>query len=433
MKSLHNKRISNKLVLFILLTSTLLLLMGCSEIFQKETGQNEQEENIEKPGSVNEPDNDNSADRNLNDPENEAENEPEQDSETFTDIRIAAAGDIMFHETQLDSAYNAKTNSYDFNSFFDDVKPFIESADLALVNLETTLGGAEIGYRGYPTFNSPDETIDAIKNAGFDVLTTANNHSLDTGSKGLKRTAKIIREKGLSSVGSYDKKPESRVLMQEVKGIKIAVLSYTESTNGLGDQYPAEELNAMLNLMDKDIIKEDIQEAKERDADLIITFMHWGEEYMESPNATQVEFAEMMAEEGVDIILGSHPHVIQKSEFLEVDDHKAFVIYSMGNFVSNQRRETLGDGKEGTEDGVIVNFDIRKNDQTGETIIQNVEYTPTWVYRNKEKGESQYTYRILPIENFLDSTDISKVFQDRMKKSLENTVSKMETTPVEES
>lgn len=430
MKLHLNMKGLNRLIFLLLFSSFLFLLTGCADLFQKENDQHGLEENIEEPSSEDEGHSDDTSKPHSNNTENE--NKPEPEAETFTDIRIAAAGDIMFHETQLNSAYQKESNSYDFNSVFEDVKPLIESADLALVNLETTLGGAEIGYRGYPTFNSPDETIDAIKNAGFDVLTTANNHSLDTGSQGLKRTVKIIREKELSSVGSYDEKPESRVLMKEVKGINIAILAYTESTNGLGDQYPAEELNAMLNLMDEDIIREDINEAKERQADLIITFMHWGEEYMENPNAKQLQFAEMMAKEGVDIILGSHPHVIQKSEFIEVDDHRAFVIYSMGNFVSNQRRETLGDGKEGTEDGIIVNFDIRKNDQTGETTVENVEYIPTWVYRNKEKGESRYTYRILPIENFLDSTDISKVFQERMKQSLEKTVSKMETTPTGE-
>ncbi len=369
----------------------------------------------------------------TNDLEREPDSESNQEQETYTDIRIAAAGDIMFHDTQLESAYDAESNSYNFESVFEDVKPIFSAADLALANFETTMAGSSRDYTGYPIFNSPDETIDAIKSAGVDVLTTANNHSLDTGSQGLKRTVEVIREKGLSSVGTYDVKPDSRVLMQDVEGIKVAILSYTESTNGLGDQYPAEELNAMINMMDKDIIMEDIQEAKELEADLIIAFMHWGIEYAEEPNDKQIEFAEMMAKEGVDIILGSHPHVIQRSEILTVDDHKTFVIYSMGNFVSNQRKETLGDDRELTEDGIIVNFDIRKNDQTKETTIENVEYVPTWVYRNQEDGKSTYTYRILPIEDFLNSTDISEAFKERMERSLESTVSKMETAPFEES
>lgn len=205
--------------------------------------------------------------------------------------------------------------------------------------------------------------------------------------------------------------------------------AYTESTNGLGSDYPEDELNAMLNLMRKDIISEDIQEAKDEDADIIIASMHWGIEYDDEPNETQIDFAQFMAEEGVDIILGSHPHVIQKSELIETDDQQTFVIYSMGNFISNQRQETLDD--ERTEDGIIVNIDIQKNDETGETNIKNIDYIPTWVYRNKEDGDTKYTYRILPIENFLDATDISKSFIERMEHSLETTISKMADIPFE--
>jgi poly-gamma-glutamate capsule biosynthesis protein CapA/YwtB (metallophosphatase superfamily) len=350
--------------------------------------------------------------------------------ETYTNIRIAAAGDIMFHSTQLTSAYDAATKTYDFKSVFEDVKPIISAADLAIANFETTTAGSsDHPYSGYPIFNSPDEVIDAIQYAGFDVLTTANNHSLDTGSKGLKRTVQTIQKKGLDTVGSYDKKPDSRVLMKDIKGIKIAILSYTESTNGLGSQYSADELHAMLNIMEKDRIVDDIREAKELGADLIITFMHWGKEYEENPTDTQMEFARLMATEGADIVLGSHPHVIQKSEYIELEGSKTFVIYSMGNFVSNQRKETLDSRNENTEDGIIVNFDIRKNNRNNVTTIENIEYVPTWVYRNKEAGQSKYTYRILPIELFIDNSDISKAFKQRMKRSLDATVTKMEPAP----
>lgn len=403
-------------ILWVILSVVVIALLVGAGFFIKDYIQNDQDKGVTDRPSSEQPT-----------PPSESDPEPEPEQDTFTNIRIAAAGDIMFHSTQLASAYDKKSKTYDFKTVFEDVKPIFTHADLALANYETTAAGPDKEYTGYPAFNSPDETFDAIKDAGIDVLTTANNHSLDTGSQGLKRTVEVIREKGLRSVGTYDTKPDSRVLMQEVKGIKIAILAYTESTNGLGDQYPADELHAMINLMHEDIIKEDIKEAKELDADLIITFMHWGIEYAEEPNATQVEFAEMMAKEGVDIILGSHPHVIQKSEVLEVDDHEAFVIYSMGNFVSNQRKETLNNDL--TEDGIIVNFDIEKNDQTGETTVKHVEYVPTWVYRHKEKGDSTYTYRILPIEEFLDGTDISKAFKERMKRSLEATVSKMKKEP----
>src|SRR5690625_4687375 len=342
--------------------------------------QDDQQKNSEPPATEFDNINDSNNDQNGNQIENNNNNDldnytnAEPDAESYSDIRIAAVGDIMFHDTLLESAFDDESLTYDVNTFFEDVQSILSDADIAMANFETTTSGSAREYTGYPIFNSPDETIDAVKNAGIDVLTHANNHSLDTGSDGLKRTAQMIREKGLSSAGSYVEKPDSRVLIEDVKGIKVAILAYTESTNGLGSEYPDEELNAMLNLMRKDIISEDIQEAKDEDADIIIASMHWGIEYDDDPNETQIDFAQFMAEEGVDIILGSHPHVIQKSELIETDDQQTFVIYSMGNFISNQRQETLDD--ERTEDGIIVNIDIQKNDETGETNIKNIDYVP---------------------------------------------------------
>src|SRR5690606_3003632 len=249
----------------------------------------------------------------------------------------------------------------------------------------------------------------------------------------LKRTVQVIREQGLDSVRTYHEKPNSRVLIKGVQGIKIAIVSDTESTNDLGAQSSKEELDSMLNMMQEENIIRDIREAQQLGADLIITYMHWGQEYMQEPNQTQVQLAQLMAEEGVDIILGSHPHVIQKSEFIQVNGKKTFVVYSMGNFISNQRVETLGSGYENTEDGVIVNIDIRKNDLTSETTIQNVEYVPTWVLRHKEQGQSKYSYRILPIEIFLLSEEISEEYKKRMERSYEATITKLEETPAEES
>src|SRR5699024_1766181 len=147
--------------------------------------------------------------------------------ESYTEIRLAAVGDIMFHDEQLRSAYHEETDSYDFQGMFTDVEPILSAADLTLANFETTMAGPERPYIGYPHFNSPDEVADAIQSAGVDVLTTVNNHSLDTRDAGLKRTVKVLREKGFATVGTYDEKPDSRVLIQEVKGIKFAILAYT--------------------------------------------------------------------------------------------------------------------------------------------------------------------------------------------------------------
>lgn len=404
-----------------------ILLIG-SSFFATNYFKNNAAENNEQLNENNNPVSENDFnDNNLQDGNlNENDKSRDEVEETFTDVRIAAAGDIMFHSPQLTSGKTA--DGWDFKPMFKDVKPILSAADMTIANFETTVSGIE-PYTGYPLFNSPDEVIDAIKDAGVDVLTTANNHSLDTRDTGLKRTVETIRSKGIDTVGTYSEQPESRVLMKDVKGINFAILAYTESTNGLGAQYPDDQLHGMINMMEKERIIADINEAKELNADFIITFMHWGDEYVRDPNDKQREFAQLMADEGVDLILGSHPHVIQDSEIITTADKQTYVIYSMGNFISNQRRETLGDNFSRTEDGIIINFDIRKNDQTKETTIQNVEYVPTWVYRHQEPGKSALTYRILPIENFLIGDEISDAYKARMERSFEATVSKMIENP----
>ena len=351
--------------------------------------------------------------------------------ELYTKIRISAVGDIMVHETQIKSAYDKNTGKYNFKSVFEDIRPFIIKSDLAIANLETTLAGHLFPYSGYPMFNAPDSIVDALAYAGFNIIITANNHSFDTRGEGLKRTVQIVREKGLNPIGTYDARPTSRVVIKDVKGIKIAILAYTEHTNGLGSQYNIDEYHGMINIINKENIISHIQEAKELEADLIIAYMHWGFEYLKEPNDFQTSYAQLMLNEGVNIILGSHPHIIQRAEFDEVDGTKAFVVYSLGNFISNQRKETLGSGYEPTEDGVIINIDIVKNEETGETYIEGVEYIPTWVYRNKYEGQSQYTYRIIPIKENLEDSNFSEEIIQRMKNSYDETVKRLKISVLE--
>lgn len=353
--------------------------------------------------------------------------EPNSDSieekENLETVLLTAVGDIMFHDDQLASAIK-DDHTYDFHSMFADVKPIFREADVTLANFETTLAGDSLEFVGYPRFNSPDEVADAIKDAGVDILTTANNHSLDTGDDGLKRTARVLQDKHFKTVGTYENKPDSRVLTHEVNGITFAILAYTESTNGLGDQYDTNYLNEMINLMTKENIERDIEKAKQMNVDFIITFMHWGEEYMTEPNDTQKEYAKFMADQGVDLILGSHPHVIQHTDTIVTDEKETFVAYSMGNFISNQRVETLGEDFARTEDGVILNFTIEKDIELDETTITDVDFIPTWVYKAYDAKEVPQ-YRVLPIDEFLNSGDISDAFKSRMERSYEETMSQM--------
>ncbi|MCC5889209.1 MAG: CapA family protein [Alkalibacterium sp.] len=265
----------------------------------------------------------------------------EEEEETFIDIRLSAVGDVMGHGSQLESAYDAETDTYDFTSVFEDIRPHIEGADIAIANLETTLAGDSRPYIGYPLFNTPDAIVDALDYAGFDTIITTNNHSLDTRAEGLRRTVEVIEEKGLDPVGTFSEAPESHVFYKDVNGIKIAILAYTEHLNGLEAQYSDQELNDMVNMISEERILADIEEAREADVDIMVSYLHWGQEYQREPNDYQRHYAELLTREGVDIILGSHPHVIQPTEFLEVDGNESFVAYSLGNFVSNQRRETF--------------------------------------------------------------------------------------------
>ncbi len=341
------------------------------------------------------------------------------------DITLSAVGDIMYHESQINGAYDKETDSYDFKPYFDAIKPIIEAADIAVANFEGTTAGKEKRYQAYPLFNAPDDVLDAIKYAGFDVLSTVNNHTIDMRKDGVVRTIEKMDERGLAHVGTYVKKPDTRVLIQDVKGIKIAFLAYTEMLNGLESVMTPEDLDAMINVLDKTKIKEDIAYAKENKADLIVMFVHWGTEYMRTHNNAQKTWADFMISEGVDIILGSHPHVIQEAEHRTLDDRKAFIIYSMGNFISNQRQESLPDDPVQIEDGVILNIKIKKSGETGKTTIEDVSYTPTWVYRARQEGKSTYTYRVLPVMEYLESDEYPASIKDRMRRSYKDTMSKL--------
>ena len=343
-------------------------------------------------------------------------------------ITLAATGDIMFHTSQIKGAYDSQTDSYDFKEFFEPIKEIIESADIAIANFEGTTAGSEYPYVGWPRFNAPDEALDAIKYIGFDVLSTANNHIIDRGKIGIVNTIDNIEQRGMDSIGTFKERPQTRILVKDVKGIKIAFLSYTYGCNGLEQLLTEEELNSMVNIIDRDKIAKDISEAKEAEADLIIAVMHWGNEYQRDPSSVQKDLADFMLNKGVNIILGSHPHVIQNFKTLEYGGDNVFVAYSMGNFISNQRLETLeGDyGRQKSqysEDGVIINFEIEKNGITGKTEIKSVNFIPTWVYRYKKGGK--FDYRVYPIMEYVESNEIDKETKSRMQRSYNDTMSKM--------
>lgn len=334
------------------------------------------------------------------------------------EISLLAVGDIMYHSPQVRAAYLGE-GKYDFRPTFRYVKEYIEQADISLANYETVTAGKDIAYSGFPRFNSPKETIFALADTGFDIISTANNHSLDQGKKGILTTLDNMEEYGLKAIGT-NRTNEENILIQDVKGIKIGFLSYTYGLNGLDSLLTKEELSYMINLIDEERMEKDIKRTKELGADLTVLFLHWGHEYHNLPSNYQIELGEKIIGWGGNIILGSHPHVIQKSEMIDNQEGN-FIIYSMGNFLSNQSLETMGNSF--TEDGVMVKINIEKNFTKDEITIKEVEYIPTWVY--KYKSEGRFNYEILPVEAIISKEldlELTQQVFNRIEKSFNSTL-----------
>lgn len=331
-------------------------------------------------------------------------------------VSMSVIGDIMCHNSQYNDAY--KNGEYDFSYVFDDIKEHIETADLAIGNLETTFAGKDRGYASYPTFNTPEILAQDLKELGIDVVSTANNHSLDTGYKGIESTIDYLDEAGILHTGTYKSvEDQENIVIKEVNGLKFAFLAYTYGTNGIpvpsGREY-------CINLIDKELIKKHLDLAKNLKPDVISVNMHWGIEYQNSPNAEQEELANFLFENGVDIILGSHPHVLQKMESKEIllsngELKNGFVIYSLGNFMSGQT-------KANTRNSIILKLDIIKEGSTGNLRFENINYIPiyTYTYPNFKN------YKVLDIrkaiQNYEDGTNslISRNTYDLLNKELEH-------------
>lgn len=323
---------------------------------------------------------------------------PEPEAPRVHDVhaRLLAVGDIMMHIPQTRSGYDAETGTYNFDSFFAEVKPILSAGDWVFGNLETPLAGEDLGYSGYPLFNAPPELADALKNAGFQVLSTANNHSLDRKETGVLRTLENLRARGLVPVGTAASPEEAETIVIETRnGIALAFLAYTYGTNGI--PLPQDK-PYLVSLIDETRMTEQIRKARELGADAVAVSMHFGQEYQSRPNEEQKRLAELLVRAGADIVLGSHPHVLQPYEMIEVMNdagelRKGVVIYSMGNFISNQDR-TRNHNKP-TEVGVIFEVEIRKRFPDGDVAIAGTRTIPTYVHKYQEDGKLKY--RVLPL------------------------------------
>lgn len=296
---------------------------------------------------------------------------PPQDQTTR--VTLGAVGDIMCHLGQAHAAYSAQSRSYNFDGSFTDVAAALQGYDLALGNFETVTK-KNTGLSGFPAFNSPIELLDAVKKAGFDVLSTSNNHSFDQGEGGVYDTLDAIVERGMHAVGTHKAQQRPNPLIVEKNNIKIGILAYTYGINQ-GANVTAQGIIDHLN---KETIQKDTAWLKEQKVDFIISYVHWGTEYDVKANEYQKTWAKVLADNGVGLILGSHPHVIQDTEVITgAGGNKTHVVYSMGNFISNQRLETVHN--ENTEHGMIFEATLEK--RGGQTQISNANVRPCWVYR----------------------------------------------------
>ena len=312
---------------------------------------------------------------------------------------------------------NAKKSdgTYDFSHIFTYSENIMSGCDYFVANLETTLGGTDgRSYSGFPRFNSPDSIVDALKGAGVDCLLTANNHTYDTNGAGVLRTISKIEEAGLDYTGTRKTDDGDKYLVKNVDGINFGFACYTyetptaEGRKALNGLIVDEQTAPLINSFKPDNpdsfykeLKTIIKQMKKQGADVIAVYIHWGEEYQLTQNTKQQEVAQKLCDLGVDIIIGGHPHVVQPMDLLTSTDgsHKTICIYSVGNFLSNQRRNLMGLKTGHTEDGVIFEMNLSKYSD-GTVMIDSVDAIPTWVHLYTQNGKKVHS--IVPLEGNLD-------------------------------
>lgn len=345
-------------------------------------------------------------------------------------VSLLFGGDAMGHEPQFQWAYNSATDTYDYEPNFRYVAPYIAKSDLAIVNLEVTLAGKP--YSGYPTFSTPDSYKDALVGCGFDVFTLANNHILDRGKRGMERTLEKVSD--CPNVGAYYDAADRAArypLILEVQGLRIALFNVTYGTNGFFPVAPN-----IVNYIDTAQIAADLRSIEDKNIDLKIMSIHWGDEYVTRAIPKQRELARWLADAGFDLIIGGHPHVVEDAENLTVtrvrdnkeEEVQVPVVYSLGNLISNQRRLN-------TNGGILVRVDIRRTDAA----ILKVSYLPCYVHKGTisfKKNGKQVTERhffLLPTPDYLSGKlpfKIDKESEKALRLFHKNTTERLPNLPV---
>lgn len=343
--------------------------------------------------------------------------------------RIMAHGDLLYHDIIYFSA-KQEDGSYDFHENFDYVKPWFKKADLVIGDFEGTIN-QNYNLAGYPLFNAPVEVVDAIKDAGYQVLDLAHNHILDSQLEGVISTADTIEKAGITPIGVYTHEPRDKapLVIKEVNGIKIALLAYSYGFNGIEEYISPEDYNHYLSDLNEEKMRAEIERA-EKEADITIVMPQMGIEYQLDPTEEQKDLYHKMIGWGADIIFGGHPHVVEPAEMLEKDGDKKLIIYSMGNFLSNQRIETMQDVENAkwTERGVLMDLTIKK--KAGKTTIETAEAHPTWVNRTSKgtyspDGYLLYLYQTYILEDFIEGAPHRDKLDEETKERIDTAYKEM--------
>lgn len=307
-------------------------------------------------------------------------------ADSLVSIRLTFVGDLMCHSPQYQYA-RTSSGGFDFAPAFAEVSPLLKNADITFGNLETVVSDNP-RYSGYPHFNAPAAYLTALHDAGFRFLFTANNHCLDQGQSGLLQTLEKIRRIGFGSTGTFSSaRDHDSVRLISVKGIRIALLAYTFGTNG--NPIPSKR-KFLVNLIDSVHIREDISRVRRLQPDILLTYLHFGTEYEREPNEKQRALVEFLKTAGVDLIIASHPHVLQPvTTFKTVNPlfPEGLIAYSLGNFISNQQWRY-------SDAGVILSLTLEKHFPSGKMHLTATEAVPTWVFRGEVSGKKQFI--ILP-------------------------------------
>lgn len=301
---------------------------------------------------------------------------------------LVFVGDAMQHQGQLDAARNGK--DYDYTGYFEAIEPFVSVADYAVVNLETPVSTPP--YSGYPCFNAPAAFVDALADAGFDLFLTANNHTLDRGARGLRRTIEELDARKLAHTGTYacdSARAKSLPMVKNINGFKVGFLNYTYGTNGISPRD-----GVVVNYIDRPAIRGDVEAARKAGAELICVCVHWGDEYKLLPNASQRYLADFLEAIGVDMIIGGHPHVIQPMELRPnkyYPEKNVLLVYSLGNFVSNMKTAD-------TRGGALAHVKLFRGDDK-RPVVQSAVYRLLFTVPG---APGRSNYRVLEADSVKD-------------------------------